>query len=97
MSVRLDLIFQVSTQGTVLTQLEEIMEKNTKILMFCIDLEKVNNKVARELLWRVVKAHGVNSKLMRTVRHVSVLKSMQNLDYFCVGKERDRIALPMVV
>ena len=44
MSARLNLIFQVSIKGTVLIQLEEITEKNKKILLVCIDLEKVKNK-----------------------------------------------------
>lgn len=44
MSSRLNLIFQVSIKGTVLIQLEEITEKNKKILLVCIDLEKVKNK-----------------------------------------------------
>ena len=44
MSARLNLIFQVSNKGTVLIQLEEITEKNKKILLVCIDLEKVTDK-----------------------------------------------------
>ena len=45
MSARLNLIFQVSIKGTVLIQLEEITEKNKKILLVCIDLEKVKDKM----------------------------------------------------
>ena len=47
---------------------EKIIEKNKRILMVCVDLEKAYVRVDRELLWRVLRTYGVNGELMRVVR-----------------------------
>ena len=38
------------------------------MLMVCVDLEKAYDRVDKELLWRVLRAHGVNGELIRAVR-----------------------------
>ena len=41
---------------------EKIIEKNKRMLMVCVDLEKAYDSVDRELLWRVLRTYG-------TLRH----------------------------
>ena len=43
---------------------EKIIEKNKRMLMVCVYLEKAYDRVDRELLW----AYGVNGELIRAVR-----------------------------
>ena len=65
---------------------EKIIEKNRRMLMVCVDLEKAYDRVDRELLWKVLRTYGVNGALMRAV------KSLYENSKACVivqGKESD--------
>ena len=87
------------TEGKVLEELrvfwqlgEKIVEKNKRTLMVCVDLEKGYDRVERELLWRVLRAYGVNGQLIRAVRSLyddgkaCVRVQDQKLDWFGVGQ-----------
>ena len=60
--------------------------------MVCMDLEKAYNRVERELLWRLLRAYGVNGELIRAVRSLyddgktCVRVQGQKLDWFRVGQ-----------
>ena len=60
---------------------EKIIEKNTRMLMVYVYLEKAYDRVDRELLWRVPRQYGVNGELMRAVRSL-----YNNLEEFCVAR-----------
>ena len=71
---------------------EKIIEKNKRMLMVCVDLAKAYDRVDRELLWRVLKAYGVNGELIRAMRSLygdgkaCVRDQGQKLDWFEVGQ-----------
>ena len=71
---------------------EKIIEKNKRMLMVCVDLEKAYDRVDRELLWRVLRAYGVNGELIRAVRSLyddgkaCVRVQGQKSDWFGVGQ-----------
>ena len=71
---------------------EKIIEKNKRMLMVCMDLEKAYDRVDRELLWRVLRAYGVNGELIRAVRSpyddgsACVRVQGQKSDWFGVGQ-----------
>ena len=70
----------------------KIIEKNKRMLMVCVDLAKAYDRVERELLWRVLRAYGVNGELIRAVRSLyddgkaCVRVRGQKLDWFRVGQ-----------
>ena len=47
---------------------EKVIEKNKRMVMVCVDLEKAYDRVAREMLWQVLESYGVDGKLGRAVR-----------------------------
>ena len=71
---------------------EKIIEMNKRMLMVCVDLEKAYDRVDRELLWRVLRAYGVNGELIRAVRSLyddgkaCVRVQGQKSDWFGVGQ-----------
>ena len=71
---------------------EKIIEKNKRMLMVCVDLEKAYDRVDRELLWRVLRTYGVNGELLRAVRSLydngkaCVSDQGQKSDWFGVGQ-----------
>ena len=60
--------------------------------MVCVDLDKAYDRVDRELLWRVLRAYGVNGELIRAVRSLyddgkaCVRVQGQKSDWFGVGQ-----------
>ena len=44
---------------------EKIIEKNKRMLMVCVDVKEAYDRVDGELLWRVLRAYGVNGELIR--------------------------------
>ena len=51
---------------------EKVMEKNIKMVMVCVDLEKAYDKVDRGLLWQVIDAYEVRGRLARAVKSLYV-------------------------
>ena len=51
---------------------EKVIEKNKKMVMVCVDLEKAYDKVNRGLLWQVIDAYGVRGRLARAVKSLYV-------------------------
>ena len=47
---------------------EKMIEKNKKMLLGCVDLEKAFDRVGREKLWNVLKEYGVKGRLVRAIR-----------------------------
>ena len=47
---------------------EKMIEKNKKMVLACVDLEKVYDRVGREKLWNVLKEYGVKGRLLRAIR-----------------------------
>ena len=47
---------------------EKIIEKNKKVYMAFVDLEKAYDNVSREKLWKVLDEYGVKGKLLRAIQ-----------------------------
>ena len=46
---------------------EKIIEKNKRMVMVCVDLEKAYDRVDREMLWQVLESYAVGGRLGRAV------------------------------
>ena len=55
-----------------------MIEKNKKMVLACVDLKKVYDRVGREKLWNVLKEYGVTGRLLRAIR------SLYNKSEACV-------------
>ena len=55
-----------------------MIEKNKKMVLACVDLEKAYDRVGREKLWNVLKEYGVKGRLLRAIR------SLQKKSEACV-------------
>ena len=47
---------------------EKVIEKNTSMIMVCVDLEKAYDNVDREMMWSVLEKYGTSGSLVNTVR-----------------------------
>ena len=47
---------------------EKMLEKNKKMVVACVDLEKAYDRVGRDKLWNVLGEYGVKGKLLRAIR-----------------------------
>ena len=63
---------------------EKIIEKNKRMLIIFVHLEKAYDRVDRELLWSVLRRYGANGALMRAVSH-----SMKTIKLVSVFKGRN--------
>ena len=48
--------------------MEKTIEKDMKVYMAFVDLEKVYDNVSREKLWKVLDEYGVKGKLLRAIQ-----------------------------
>ena len=69
---------------------DKIIEKNKRMVMVCVDLEKAYDRVDREMLWQVLESYGVGGRLGRAVKSLyercqaCVRVLGQNSDWFGV-------------
>ena len=47
---------------------EKTIEKNKKMVVASVDVNKVNDGVDRDKLWKVLKEYGVKGRLLRAIR-----------------------------
>ncbi|MDA8010637.1 MAG: reverse transcriptase family protein, partial [Alphaproteobacteria bacterium] len=47
---------------------EKMIEKNKKMVVACVDLEKAYDRVGRDKLWKVLEEYGVKGRLLRAIR-----------------------------
>ena len=47
---------------------EKIIEKDKIMMMVCVDLEKVFDRVNREFLWQVLERCGVRERLKEAIK-----------------------------
>ena len=47
---------------------EKVLEKNKKMVIACIDLEKVYDVVCSDRLWQVPECYGIREGLMRAIQ-----------------------------
>ncbi len=45
---------------------EKIIEKNKRLVMVCVDLEKAYDRVDREMLWQVLESYRVGGRLRQS-------------------------------
>ena len=47
---------------------EKMIEKNKRMVVACVDLEKAYDRVGRDKLWKVLEEYGVKGRLLRAIR-----------------------------
>ena len=53
---------------TIRQMSEKMLEKNKKMVVACVDLEKAYDWVGRDKLWNVLGEYGVKGRLLRAIR-----------------------------
>ena len=46
---------------------EKVIEKNKRMTMVCVDLEKAYDNVNREMMWNVLAGYGISRSLVNAV------------------------------
>ena len=53
---------------TIRQSSEKMIEKNKKMVVACVDLEKAYDRVGRDKLWKVLEEYGVKGRLLKAIR-----------------------------